>query len=547
MYLLSTQVDADAQRRRRKKKAKEEMTFEVDNVAKRRRGGKPPPDTTPPSKTLSRATKLYDLKKYSEASIEFAKVVGKETDDSLANQQRAEFFMGKTLYQLGYYAAALAYFDRIVTAGPGHRYQGATLKWLAALSRVLPETSGILEKIGSYDPAALEEPVMREVRDELYYLLGRHFFRQGGEENFDLAIELFRKVNRQNKFFVKAKFFEAVTQVRKDAGRAAVDAFKEILVIGKERPAYYSSKDIDKFVDLANLQLARVFYTNGKHDTSIKYYEKIPQQSSEWLYSLFEASWAYFVKTKSSKALGNVHTLTAPYFEDEFFYGMPEGLLLSGVIYYQYCLYNQALEAVEEYNQTYPPLREKIQKTLEQFEDNADFYGYVKKVFDGAAGLDEVTQRLMLSALSDRTLKKTFAWVDELDRELALHTAADKAWQTTGIAGEVLQELTVQKSLAEADAGRLARERLDRLERELRELTRQGLKIRIEVLKRQAGQVSAEARGEDISADFRAEPIIVDDEHFMWRFNGEYWKDELGFYRFKIRSECAAKGKGGKR
>ena len=28
----------------------------------------------------------------------------------------------------------------------------------------------------------------------------------------------------------------------------------------------------------------------------------------------------------------------------------------------------------------------------------------------------------------------------------------------------------------------------------------------------------------------------------MWKFNGEYWKDELGFYRFKIASKCPAKG-----
>jgi hypothetical protein len=28
----------------------------------------------------------------------------------------------------------------------------------------------------------------------------------------------------------------------------------------------------------------------------------------------------------------------------------------------------------------------------------------------------------------------------------------------------------------------------------------------------------------------------------MWKFNGEYWKDELGYYRFKIRSKCPKKG-----
>jgi hypothetical protein len=32
--------------------------------------------------------------------------------------------------------------------------------------------------------------------------------------------------------------------------------------------------------------------------------------------------------------------------------------------------------------------------------------------------------------------------------------------------------------------------------------------------------------------------IVPDDEHLYWPFDGQYWKDELGYYRFKIRSVC---------
>ena len=119
---------------------------------------------------------------------------------------------------------------------------------------------------------------------------------------------------------------------------------------------------------------------------------------------------------------------------------------------------------------------------------------------------------------------------------------ADKAWQTTSISAEVLQELTVQQSLAQADAGKLARERIERLHKELNELGRDGLKIKYQILENKAGQVSASARGQQISGNNRLEPIVVDDEHFMWKFNGEYWKDELGFYRFRVRSKCPVKG-----
>ncbi len=490
----------------------------------------------PPSKTLERAAKLYDKGDYYSASIEFYKVINKETEDSEANRQRAEFFMGKTLYQMGFYAGSLAYFDRIVQAGAAHRYYGATLKWLAALSRVLPETSGILDKIGKYDPAALEDPIMDEVRNELYYLLGRHFYRQA---KFDEAIGLFQRVESNSPFYIKAKFFEGVTYVRKYKGAPAVEAFKDILIIGQERPDYYTKDDIDRFEELAELQLARVFYSTQQYDTSIKYYEKLTQESPDWLASLFEASWAYFMKTNNSKALGNIHTLNAPYFEDQFF---PESILLKSVIYYKYCLYERALEAVAEYNTKFKPLRSNLKELLSKYDDNAEFYEYIQKIIAGKAGLDVDTQRLALSVLGDKTLKKTFNWVNELQKELKMLGKADQAWQTTAIASEVLQELTLQESLAKSDAGKLARERIERLRDELKEWSRDGLKIRIQVLEAKAGQVSAQARGEQITSEHREEPIIVDDEHFMWKFNGEYWKDELGYYRFRIRSKCPKKG-----
>src|SRR5204863_4393334 len=190
-------------------------------------------------------------------------------------------------------------------------------------------------------------------------------------------------VSRQNEFFIKAKFFEGVTYVRKYEGKPAVDAFKEILLIGEERPRQYRADDIENYRELAQLQMARVFYSTQQFDTSIKYFEKLDQSSADWAESLFEASWAYFMKTLNSKALGNIHTLNAPYFENQFF---PESLLLKSVIYYKYCLYDQAEEAIQDYNDKYTPLRQKLEEVVKKYDDNAEFYDYVKKVKAGKAG-----------------------------------------------------------------------------------------------------------------------------------------------------------------
>ena len=495
------------------------------------------PEGGPPSKTLERAVKLYDKGDYYSASIELKKVLAGETGDDDKNKQRAEFFLGKTIYQMGYYAGALKIFEDIVQFEPKgeHAYYGATLKWLAALSRVLPETSGILELIGSYEVGFLDDPIMNEVRDELYFLLGRHFYRKA---EFDAAIDLFSRVSRDSEFFIKAKFFEGVTYVRKLEGRPAGEAFKEILVIGRERPKQYKPAVIDQYEELAIMQMARVFYSTQNYKKAIEYYEKLEQDSPDWATSLFEASWAYFMLVNNSKALGNIHTLNAPYFENEFF---PESVLLKSVIYYKYCQYDRALESVAEYNEKYQPLRRNLQDVVGKYEDNAEFYEYIRKIRGQRAGLDPTTQRLAMSVLRDKTLMKTFSWVDELEKEIKMFEKSDAAWRSTAVAVDVQTELELRKSEAEAQAGKLARERLQRLITELQQLNRDGIKIRIEVLNAKANKISSEARKETLSANHKEEPIVIDDEHFMWKFNGEYWKDELGYYRFRIRSVCPKK------
>src|SRR5678816_3431626 len=176
---------------------------------------------------------------------------------------------------------------------------------------------------------------------------------------------------------IRDRFFEGVTYVRKYEGRPAVDAFKDILIIGEERPRQYKTDDIADYNELAQLQMARVFYSTQQFDTSIKYFEKLDQNSADWTESLFEASWAYFMKTLNSKALGNIHTLNAPYFENQFF---PESVLLRAVIYFKYCLYDQAEEAIADFNEKYGPLTKNLQDLVAKFADNAEFFAYIQKV-----------------------------------------------------------------------------------------------------------------------------------------------------------------------
>jgi len=227
-----------------------------------------------PSKVLERAFKLYDGEDFYSSSIELNKVVEGESGDTEPNKQKAEFWMGKALYNMKFYSASLSYFDRIVQKGPSHAYYNATLKWLASLSRQLPDSTGILEKIGKYNRAELDQPALEKVRDELYFLLGKYFYQKG---SFKEAVELFGTVPSSSEFYVQAKLFEGATHVREYQAKPAVESFKEVLRSAAES----TDPRIKPFEDLANLSLARTFYSTDQFELATKYFDRVSHDSDQ--------------------------------------------------------------------------------------------------------------------------------------------------------------------------------------------------------------------------------------------------------------------------
>ena len=120
---------------------------------------------------------------------------------------------------------------------------------------------------------------------------------------------------------------------------------------------------------------------------------------------------------------------------------------------------------------------------------------------------------------------------------------ADAAWRSTSIAQTVFADLTLQRSLAVNEAGDLARRRIKRLTEELSQLIKRVIKIEFEILQGEKGELEHEVieerdRGAVTAGNKPIEDIRADDEHVIWPFVGEYWRDELGYYRVKIRNKC---------
>jgi len=536
LFALTLAVTSDAWAQRRKKSKPAGATPAGETSSGSGAAAKSVSEGGTPE--LERAEKFYQRGDYYMASIEFNKAIEGEGAGDAGAKMRAEFMMGKTLFKLKFFSASLGYFDRIVQKGPAHPNYNETLQWLASLTHQPVDTAVVLEKIGKYNRQELEAPQLEAVRDELYFLLGKYNYNKG---KFQEAVSLFNLVPDKSAFYPQAKLFEGATYVRQYTAKPAVEAFKAVLRAAEES----QDPKVKPFQDLANLSLARVFYSTGQFEMATKYFDRVSPESYDWPNSLFEASWANFMLKQQgySKALGDIHTLRAPFFE--YFVkpeSVAEALTVKATIYFYNCLFDRAASSIQEFNDWVPQVAEGLAKALTGNPANDQFYGLAVKIRAGKSGLPPAVERAARAVLSDRSLVRRFDAIRELDRELVQLERADAAWKSTSVATNLYSEIGVTRALAVNEAGEIARKRVERLVNEFRVLITRVIKIEYEILQGEKGSLE-----EDVKSDSQSDSsgrvkdisnVRIDDEHEFWPFLGEYWRDELGYYRYKLLNKC---------
>ena len=528
-------------------------------------GGGPP--TAPgaavgtPTAEQNQAEEAYKAENYEAASLVFYKIAFEGAGGDAA---RAQFWLGKSLFQLGFFAGSLAVFDEIVNVGPSHPYHQLTLPWLASLSRKLPEGAGVLEKVGTYRPQDLENEAFDSVRDELYFLLGRYHYGNG---DLGQAIALLSQVPRESDYFIPAQYFLGVSETREYHGPEAVEAFKNVLRKNvelrqmqgkkknrearrlarmsdkKKRRLGISTAELDfadqnqRFEELANIALGYIFYQVGKFDTSLKYFNKIGIQSPYWLDAVFAASWSEFrlVEVEPDQAnrhyqrtLGYIHTLNAPFFYD---YLYPEGLILKAVTYYFNCRYAQAKTSIEEFSSRYVQTKQDLNDLLKQAPEDYELYELSVKIRDATSDLEPFVEMVARKSLQDKTLEKYYDYVNRLIFEQDTRFAEmSSEFQGSGLGTLLLENLDLSLSIAKERTGAQARNRISAQIAEIKKLEKEAIKVEYEIVEK-LKSLQEDQDGEDVK-------IKPTSEEERYNYNGEYWQDELGYYYYRVTSLC---------
>jgi tetratricopeptide (TPR) repeat protein len=535
----------------------QDMVFTTSDVGEV--AAPPPPPSGPPSEALANALRLYQQESYAQASVQFQRIVQGETGDEPANVQKAQFFLGKCFYHLKFFQAALGVFEEIAMMSTGHLYFQTTLQWLAQLSRELPEPAGIIGLVGRYGDsiAVLQEFNKAETSDlynELLFLMGRFWYKQG---EFSKARDFFLEIDRANEYYTPAVFFVGITHVRERRAQPSAKAF--LSIVDKYDGKLFLDADEERFLNLAWLSLARIYYSTNHYESAMEAWTHVPQASEYYLDALFEESWAFFQIDHFDRALGNIHTINSPYFNQSFY---PESLVLKAVIYFGQCMYEDAQKTVVRFRGKYEPIQSSVQSALAQFQDNQSFFEFLGKLreLDEAGQIDEegesaeneaTKQKTIMGfsqdslyvikgALGDRTLLRNIEYVDVLNTEEKKLAKMPPMFINSAAGVRIQQDINTAKTVAIDNTGNLARSRYERLLGEIQDLLNQATRVEIEILKALRGELDMEIKAEqEMAGPVTDESKIESDaEHMLWPFEGEFWRDELGYYRQPIANRC---------
>jgi tetratricopeptide (TPR) repeat protein len=501
----------------------------------------------------ARAAKaLFDQQKWPEAALALFGVVAGETGDDDGNKQLAQYFLSISLYRMKLYQASYALFGYIAD-NRNHLKFNETLLWLAKLATQLPEPADIIERVGRYrdtEIASFNNDKQKELYYQLNYLLGRYKYRN---RQFEEAIRLFNKVDDDSQYYIHAQFFAGTSYVQLKKSVPAVQAFQRIESAADD--GVEGLEDEGRIRDLAFLSMARTYYSASirltpetntptvdekKLSAAVKHWNQIEPSSEYWLDALFEESWAYFMAGQYPKALGNIHTIQSPYFPGAFY---PEAEILKAVIYFSNCNYDAATTVVARFNKRFVPIQEELQKVLARFkgeQQTEPFFKFLLSVRDGTADLPPSISGIVEASMSDRQLLRGIEYVRVLDEEMARFQQTPGSFKSSGLGTQVSEVLKIARDLAVTDAGELARQRYQRNLEELDEHLRNGEKILIDITAAQRNELDQAIAANQVSQQESKifGKVSPDDEHMLWPFDGEYWRDELGFYRQVVESAC---------
>jgi len=442
------------------------------------------------------------------------------------------YHLAQALMSMGMEHSAQNHLMETVRRGPkGENFRIAVTK-LITLAERNDSNAELLRFVDKIDAGIFP----RKAQDHIYYLQG---LKHLDDDELTAATHSFDKVRKTSAVASRAIYHTGV--IHNETGRLnkAVRAFKEV----STRPLRVHHREDDAALQsLAVMAMARIHFGVDQYETAQKLYAKVPQESVYWPESMFELAWANYRDPSPDlpRTLGILLALESPHFSDEY---LPEAPLLRSLSLYSLCYWDEVDEVLDTYTDEwaevigdidglmsdYPPDQRKL--LADQFYDDVMVSG---KLGD--------QPQLLRRILRNKDLNGRVKTLNRLDAEIASIETQKQLWQVE-VGNALIDQIQQDRIRHKRAAGKILMKQLLAQRGNLERLVGEAAIIRFESVDNQREGLDRRITHPDVPP-FEATTIdhAVNNELVNWPFNGEFWWDELPYYRYVLPPVCGLNG-----
>jgi len=450
----------------------------------------------------------------------------------------AGFFLARSLQALDLPYSASRFYGAIVRQGPGSNpFFRQSFEQLGQInSTVSLGQAQIVQLVSGRNGTINTEAIPGSARGFYYYYQGVENF---DDRKYEAASRAFRGVPGGSPYYLRAQFHLGVIANLQGQHSQAISYFSSV-ASGARR-----DDDGDHLRNAAIMNIARVEYETKRFNEALMQYGRVARDSDLWLDSYFEGAWAFFMIQKHNNALGNLHTVLAPFFENRFY---PESYILQSITFLRLCKFDETKDALEKFRDRYRPLFGELKKLVTEYEENKR--GFYKLVYDFRSGaLSRYREAWPLLDALSRTdaFREGAIAIRNSDSELARLSRYGGKWSSSGLQEELREFLGKKKSFASDEAGRKLFQKLNNQRDYLKDLSRQTEFITAEMLLNRVDALRASLRVSTAEKRINFiggfQTLNLSQELEYWPFQSEYWEDELGYYVYNLDSSCPSSSK----
>ncbi|NOZ02955.1 MAG: tetratricopeptide repeat protein [Deltaproteobacteria bacterium] len=444
----------------------------------------------------------------------------------------AEFYNAKygiaaALTEAHLYQSAAKLLVEVLLEGTDKPFFKEAFQQLRSLRKEIIYNPPDLEQLTNFQYGSFSQ----SFQDSVNYVLGEFFYDYG---NYQRAIKHFQAVSEDSPDRGKALYLLGLVQVRYKMYKSAVESIQEA-ILAAERIGD------DPVVDLGYMALARIAYEAQQYDAAVFYYKKVPSDSVRAARVFYEIAWTYLLKGDYSRALGAFHAMHSPYFKETFH---PELWILEARVYSDLCRYEQARKALDAFARTVGIYMEPLKQFIAAQKSPDDYH----KDFVGSVNQDpSVKVKLPLPmtypVLSNIEFYNVYRTIRQIEREQAEISAAKG--RLGSFANEMLVKLAVLRKDRIFESGVKIQQILNDLDVAMGDAQVHETEIEVDINSAAIDKMTMETRmmvgeGDEGEKEIkRAGPTaIIGGDTQVWPFEGEYWHDEIDYYRSMLTSQC---------